>query len=151
MPTTVTDSSGVIRHLWQLPALSTPEPEDSIKFDTIDCPLTDAYRSGVICGPLAGTKSWKLTLPTLAGEEVVTLTAESRGAITDREQYIRTLYADNKITGTPFVFLDANSNTYHFVDFADEQLTMARMRVKIYAAGIELKERRITGVTLPSP
>ena len=152
MPTTVTASNGTLYHLFQLAVTSYPEIEDSIEFATIDNELTDAYRSGILCGPAAGTKSWKLTFPTLAGEDVVTLsTTGAKGETVDREQYIRTLFANNKITGTPFVFLDTNSNTYHFVDFVDEELSMKRMRVKIYTTGLEMRERRIAGVTLPSP
>lgn len=150
MPTTVTASNSVAYHLWQLPDLTTPEPEDSIEYAVLDNPLTDGYRASVQTGFDAGTKTWKLTLPTLASYDVLANTVtDINGATVSREQYLRALYAENKVTGQPFVFQDPQSGTYYFVDFADEALTLSRMRVKLFTTGITLKQRRLPGVTLP--
>lgn len=72
------------------------------------------------------------------------------GATVSREVYIRSLYAENKVTGTPFVLQDQQSSVYYFVDIADENLAMQRaMRVKLFSTGLTFKQRRLAGVTLP--
>lgn len=151
MPTTVTASNGTVYPLWQLGDLTTPEPEETIRYATIDNDLGDGYRMGILCGASAGTRSWKLTAPTLAHADVLAAAVtDPTGATVSREQYLRNLFVYNKTIG-PFVYLNASSNTYHFVDFGDVGLTMKRMKVKIFTVGITLIERRIAGVTLPSP
>jgi len=153
MPTTVTASNSVAYHLWQLTTHSAPEPVDSIEFASNSVTLADGYRASVQTGFDAGTRSWKLTFPTLAHLDILSNTVtDVNGALVSREQYVWSLYAHNKTTGTPFVYLDpVKTDTYYFVDFDDEALTYQRMRVKIYSVGITLKQRRIAGVTLPSP
>lgn len=150
MPTTVTGSDAVEYHLWQLTAYTAPTPVDAIEFATVDNPLTDGYRSAILCGFTAGVKSWKLTLPTLASLDVLSNTVtDINGGAVSREEYVRSLYAENKVTGTPFVYQDPRDSEYYFVDFADENLTLNRMRVKIYTVGITLRQRRLAGVTIP--
>lgn len=153
MPTTVTASDSVAYHLWQLTVYSAPEPEDNIEFASNSVTLADGYRASVQTGFDSGTRSWKLTLPTLAHLDILSNTVtDVNGALVSREQYVWSLYTHNKTTGTPFVYLDPVLNTtYYFVDFDDEALTYQRMRVKIYSVGITLKQRRLANVTLPSP
>jgi len=143
-------SNAEVFHLWQLTAYTAPEPEDSTAYTVIDSPLTDGYRSSVFAGFTAGVKSWKLTLPTLASLEVLSNTVtDINGASVSREQYVRSLYAANKTTGTPFVYQDPRDSEYYFVDFADNDLSLARMKVKIYSIGLTLRQRRIAGVYIP--
>ena len=150
MPLTVTGSDSVLYHLWQLTEYTTPEPEDVMEFATIDNDLVDGYRSGILCGFSTGTRTWKLRLPTLASLDVLANTVfTAKGSEVSREMYLRTLYAENKASGVPFVYLSPQDGEYYFVDFADEALTLQRMRVKIFTTGITLKQRRMPGVTLP--
>ena len=152
MPTSVAASNGVSYHLWQLPVASTPEPTDITAFSSINVPLADGYRASIQTGFDTGTRSWKFRLPTLAHLDVLSNTVENiDGEDVSREYYLWSLYVENKSVDKPFVYLDILENKYFFVDFADETLTFARMKVKLYSVGIELKQRRITGVTLPSP
>lgn len=153
MPTTVTASNSVAYHLWQLTTHSAPEPVDSIEFASNSVTLADGYRASVQTGFDSGTRSWKLSFPTLAHLDILSNTVtDVNGALVSREQYVWSLYAYNKTTGTPFVYLDpVKTDTYYFVDFDDEALTYQRMRVKIYSTGVTLKQRRLAGVTLPSP
>ncbi len=150
---TVTASNSVSYHLWGLSLPSSPEPEDTTQYGSNNVLLTDGYRASIQTGFDAGTKSWKLTFPTLAHLDVLPTTlTDVNGATVSREQYVWNLYTYNKTTGTPFVYLDpVLDDTYYFVDFADESLTYKRMKVKIYSSGITLKQRRLAGVTLPSP
>lgn len=150
---TVTASNSVAYHLWGLSIYSAPEPEDTISFNCNNVPLADGYRASVQTGFDAGTKSWKLTFPTLAHYDVLPKTlTDVHGITVSREQYVWSLYTYNKTTGTPFVYLEPlKSEVYYFVDFADEALTYQRMKVKIYSVGVTLRQRRIAGVTLPSP
>jgi len=150
---TVTASNSVAYHLWGLSIYSAPEPTDSHAFASNNVPLADGYRASIQTGFDAGVRSWKLTFPTLAHLDILPNTlVDVTGADVSREQYVWSLYAHNKITGTPFVYLDPVLNTtYYFVDFADENLTYQRMKVKLYSVGITLRQRRIAGVTLPSP
>lgn len=152
MPTTVTSSAGVSYHLWQLPDLTTPEPEDSIEFLTLDNDLSDGYRSTVLFGSNTGTRRWKLKFPTLASAEVLSNTVtDINGASVSREQYVRSLFAENKVTGEPFAYADPATGQYYLVDFEDKELSLERMRVKIYSTGLVLKQRRLTGVTVFVP
>jgi hypothetical protein len=151
MPTTVTGSNGEIFHVYQLPALSATEVEDSLEIATIDNDLGDGYRSGLLTGASAGVRSWKITLGTLASLEVLpnTMTG-AKGEIISREQYLRSLFAENKVTGRPFVYDNTtlDGTEYVFVDFADRTLSMKRFAVKIYSTGVEIRERRLPGVTI---
>lgn len=150
MPTTVTASNGNVYHLWQLPDLATPEPEDRKRHTTLDNDLSDAYRSTRLFGASTGVRSWNLTLPTLSGSTIPAPTVTGvDGAAVSREEYIRTLYDYNKLEGKPFVYQHNGQN--YLVDFADEELSMQRLRVKIYSSGIELRQRRLLGVTVFDP
>jgi hypothetical protein len=149
MPTTVTSSSGEVYHLWQLPDASSPEPEDSIKFTTLDNDLGDGYRSLALFGSDTGVREWKLKFPTLAHSDVPAKTVtDINGASVSREQYLRSLYIENKVTGTPFVYPDPNTGQYYLVDFVENELSMQRMRVKIFSTGLTLRQRRIPGETV---
>lgn len=150
MPLTVTASNGVPYHLWQLPIESSPEVEDVTDYAVINNGLTDGYRASVQTGFDKGVKSWKLTLPTLASLAIDMPTVQGpNGETVSREAYIRGLYAYNQTTGKPFVYQDPQSSVYYFVDFADENLSMRRMKVKLFTTGITLIQRRLAGVTLP--
>jgi hypothetical protein len=151
MPLTVTASNGQSYHLWQLPLASSPELETSVTYETIDNPLTDGHKAGILCGPTAGTKSWKLTFPTLTSGDVFPggKVYDINGAFVSREEYVRSLYAVNKVSGRPFVFRDPEDLVYYFVDFADENLSMKQfLRMKMYVSGITLVQRRLPGVTI---
>lgn len=156
MPTTVTASNGNTYHLWQLPDTpgsgppgSAPEPEISIGFTTLDNDLADGYRSTRLFGSNTGVREWKLTLPTLAASNIAVPTVtDINGATVSREEYVWSLYTENKVTGTPFAYTDPRTGQYYLVDFMDEQLTYARMRVKLYSTGLTLRQRRLPGVTI---
>lgn len=146
MPTSVTASNGNSYHVWQLTEYTAPEPEDTHELTTIDNPLTDGYRSGILAGFNAGTRSWRFTLPTLASLTVVVpeVTGPNGETIT-RSEYVRALFDENK-QGTPFVLQWKSAN--YFVDFVDTSLSMQRMKVKLFSTGLQLKQRRIAGVTV---
>lgn len=149
MPTSVVSSSGVSYHLWQLPDLTTPEPEDTIQFTTLDNDLSDGYRATNLFGSNTGVRSWTLKFPTLAHIDVLPNTVtDINGAAVSREQYLRSLYAENKVTGQPFAYADPGTGQYYLVDFEDEELSLQRMRIKLYSTGLKLKQRRIEGETI---
>jgi len=146
---TVTSSSGAQYHLYGLPDASSPEPEDTIKFTTLDNDLGDGYRSLALFGSDTGVREWKLKFPTLAHSDVLANTVtDINGASVSREQYLRSLYIENKVTGTPFVYPDPNTGQYYLVDFVENELSMQRMRVKIFSTGLTLRQRRIPGETV---
>lgn len=148
MPTSVTASNGQNYHLWQLPDLATPEPEDSIEFTRLTNDLADGYRSNCLFGSNNGVKSWNLKVPTSAALNVLPNTVtDPSGASVSRNEYLRSLYAENQL-GQPFVFPDPVSGQYYLVDFEDTSLTFQRMRVKIYSTGVKLRQRRVQGVTV---
>lgn len=149
MPTTVTSSSGQIYHLWQLPALTTPEPSESIEFNVLSNDLANGYRSRLLFGSNTGLRSWTLKVPTLASLEVLSNTVTGiNGEAVSREQYLWDLYCETKVTGEPFVYTSPRNGQYYLVEFADEKLTYEQMRVKIYSTGIELRQVRISGETV---
>lgn len=152
MPTTVTSSSGQIYHLWQLPALTTPEPSESIEFNVLSNDLANGYRSRLLFGSNTGLRSWTLKVPTLASLEVLSNTVTGiNGEAVSREQYLWDLYCETKVTGEPFVYTSPRNGQYYLVEFADEKLTYEQMRVKIYSTGIELRQVRISGETVFNP
>jgi hypothetical protein len=149
MPTTVTASNSQVFHLWQLTEFTAPEPEDTHDIATIDNPLTDGYRAGTLVGFNAGTRSWRFALPTLASLSVPLpeVTGPNEETVT-REEYVRAVFDENKVSGQPFV-IEWKSD-YYFVDVADPVLSMGRaFKVKLFSTGFQLKQRRIAGVTLP--
>lgn len=149
---TITASNGIAYFLWPFNDYTVPEPEESIEYAAIDVPLTDGYRASIQTGFDLGTRSWRMAFPTLASREVLpVLMTDVNGVSVSREQCLRSLYADNRVTGKPFIMLNLQKNSYCFADFEDENLTLTRMKIKIYSVGITLKQRRLAGVTLPSP
>jgi hypothetical protein len=153
VPTTVTASNGDSFHLWQLPPESTPEPTDVIQFDVLQNELSSGFRSSILIGSNTGRRSWQLSVPTLAGGTVIAAALTSvTGATVSREDYLRTLYAYNRTTGIPFVYQENGDGQYYLVDFADEPLSMQKMKgVDIYSTTVELRQRRIHGVTVFNP
>lgn len=143
---TVTSSSGNVYYLWPLPELSSPEPSESIEFNTLRNDLGDGYRSQVLFGSNTGLRSWSLRLPTLASLEVLPNTVTGiNGETVSREQAIWDLFCEQQVTGTPFVYTSPRNGQYYLVEFVDEKLTYEQMRVKIYSTGIELRQVRISG------
>lgn len=152
MPTTVTGTDAVAYHLWQLPDLSAPEPSKTIQITTIKNELGDGYRTSLLTGSNTGVRSWKLSFPTLASSTIGVPTAtDSNGSVLSREQYVWSVYIENQITGTPFAYQDPDTNQYYLVDFMDEKLTYERMRVKLFSTGLEIRQRRMTGVSIFNP
>jgi hypothetical protein len=154
MPTTVTASDGTVYHLWQLPDLTTPEPSESWKFTEYSNDLSDGYRSRRLVGADTGVKSWKLKAPTLAGLSVLPNTVTSiDNALVARLDYIRSLYAESKVSGTPFVYTSPINGQYYLVEFTGDDLTLDRVKatVQLYSTGIELKQVRIAGKTVFNP
>lgn len=149
MPTTVTSSSGTVYHLWQLPELSSPEPSESIAFNTLRNDLGDGYRSQVLFGSNTGLRSWSLRLPTLASIDVLPNTVTGiNGESVSREQYVWDLYCEQQVTGEPFVYTSPRNGQYYLVEFVDEKLTYEQARVKLYSTGLELRQVRISGETV---
>jgi hypothetical protein len=149
MPTTITASNGNVYHLWQLPDLSSPEPEIGIAFTTLDNDLSDGYRSTRLYGSNTGVRKWKLTMPTLAALTVLPNTVtDINGASVSREEYIWSLFCENKVTGTPFAYQCPRNGQYYLVDFEEEELNYKRMIVKLYSTGLTLRQRRLQGVTV---
>lgn len=146
---TIIASNSVVYHTFELSEYTTPETEDVMEFATIDNDLLDGYRAGILCGFTAGTRSWKLTMPTLSSLTAMPRVIGVKGGSMSRQLYLSTLYAENKVTGQPFVFLSPQDGEYYFVDFVDEGLTLQRMRVKIFTTGLTMRQRRVPGVTLP--
>lgn len=146
MPTTVTSSSGRTYHLFQLAEASYWEPEESIRFTELENDLGDGYSSQVLYGANTGLRSWKLKLPTLAHTDVLPNTVtDVSGATVSREEYLWNLFCYTKVAGQPFVFTSPRNGQYYLVRFADKELSYAKMRVKLYSTGVELKQVRVAG------
>lgn len=146
---TLTASNGVKYHLWGLDYYINVMPlTDAHEIDTIDVDLGDGYRSSIQTGFNAGTRTWTVTFPQLPSLEMMPNTIEDvNGAMVSREQYVRAIFAETKVTGKPFILNWRGVN--YFVIFADRTLSMQRMRVKIYSTGIKLMQVRLRGVSLP--
>lgn len=146
----ITASNGQQYHLWQLPFASTLKVFESIEYDISDAEMIDGYRAGINFGAADGLRRWTLRLPTIAAGSVLPAAIEgfTKGRV-NRERYIRDVYTANRTTGRPFVWLW--QNCYYFVDFEDQKLSMARFRVHIYSTGLTIVQRRLVGVTLPTP
>ena len=146
MPTTVTSPSGTSYHLWQLPDLSSPEPAEAIKFNRLTNDLSNGYTSQVLFGSNTGLRTFTLKLPTLAHTDVLPNTVtDVSGATVSREEYLWNLFCYTKVTGQPFVFTSPRNGQYYLVRFADKELSYAKMRVKLYSTGVELKQVRVEG------
>ena len=151
MSLTVTSTLGTVYHLWQLPALSMPELADEKEHAIISNPLTDGYRFNVLCGFTAGLRRWKVTFPGLVSSDITSgmTVTDINGSTVSREQYIRSLFVENKVTSTPFVYNWPQNSTNYWVDFEEPMMSMQRMRVKIYSTGLTMVQRRIAGDSLP--
>lgn len=153
MPTTVTATDGSSIHLWQLHEDSSRDVSPSIEFNEIRNDLGDGYRAQMLFGADTGTRSWNITLPTLAGSSVSVPTVTSiTGDTVTREQYLWDLYCETRITGEPFAFTCPRDGMYYLVDFANPKLTYEKeFRVALYSSGIELRQVREPGVSLHDP
>lgn len=149
MPITVTASNGQQYHLWQLPDASAPEPEDSHEFSTLNNESGGGYRSSRLLGLDTGLRSWRLTLPTLAGASVLPNTVTDVDGITQvsRLEYVKRLFRHNRTTGIPFAY--EWQGQYYLVDFVNHSLELERAeRVEIYRTEIELRQRRMHGTSI---
>lgn len=153
MPVNITASNGQTFHLFQLPDLSAPEPEDMHEFTTLENELIDGYRSRKLLGLDTGIRSWKLNLPTLAGASVIpAAVVDPYGVTVSREQYVRNVYKYNKTTGIPIAYQNGVGGQYYLVDIMDDSLAMQKSKgVNLYASSVSLRQRRLNGVTIFDP
>lgn len=154
MPTTITGTDGTAYHLWQLPELSAPEPEDVHSFTVLENEMSEGYRTTQLFGLQSGLREWKLTFPTLAASTVIpAAVTDPYGATVSREQYVRNVYKYSRTTGIPFVYSDPNHNgQYYLVDAVDDELTMKKMKgVGIYGSELTFRQRRLPGVSVFDP
>jgi len=145
MPTTVTSSTGTVYHLWQLPDLTTPTPEEGWRFTDLRNDLSDGFYSRRRLGSDAGLRTWKLAAPTLAALSVLSKTVTGiNGAPVSRLNYVRSLFQQSN----PFVYQSPINSQYYIVQFGDETLALKRAKVPIYATDINLDQVRISGETV---
>jgi hypothetical protein len=145
----VTATNGTVWHLFALPEASSPEPEDSIEFTTIENQMLAGYRTSRLLGSNNGVKSWRLEFPSLV-QDGFALVQDPYGNNVSRQRYIRNLYKHNKTTGRPFAYLYRGQ--YYLVDIVTDSLTMTKRKgVDIYSTSLELRQRRIEGVTIFNP
>jgi hypothetical protein len=146
---TITASNSIAYFVWPFGELTAIVTDDITEFPVISNNLTDGYRANVGVGFTAGVRSWKFTFPSLLSYDTNSPTVtDINGATVSREQCLRSLYAENKVNNTPFIYTDPVTSVNYFCDFADPQLSLARMRVKIYTTGLAIRQRRIPGVTV---
>lgn len=153
MPTTVTSTSGVVYHLWQLPELSAKQVSPGIEFNELRNELGNGHHSQVLYGSNTGLRSWSLKLPTLADTTVLPNTVTGvNGETVSREAYLWDLYCETRVTGRPFVYTCPRNGQYYLVDFKDKSLKYEKEAyVKLYGTGIELEQVRLDGETVFDP
>ncbi len=153
MPTSVVATNNESFHLWQLHADSSREVSPSIEFNEIRNDLGNGYRSSVLYGADTGTRSWTISLPTLAGNDIPVPTVTGvNGETVSREQYIWDLYCETRITGKPFVYTCPRDSQYYLVDFVNSKLTYEKeFRNALYSTGVEIRQVREAGVSVFDP
>lgn len=148
MPLTITSSTGVKYHVWQLHAECARSVSPSIEFNEIRNELGNGYRTQILYGSAEGVRFWSVSLPSLAGIELpVPTVIDVNKAKVSREQYLWDLYNDTRITGKPFAFPCPRDELYYLTDFTDSRLTYEKtFRQKLYSTGIELGQVREVGM-----
>ncbi len=149
----VTATNGESFHLWGLHADSSKEVSPSIEFNEIRNDLGNGFRTQVLYGADTGTRSWTISLPTLAGNDMpVPAVTGVNGETVSREQYIWDLYCETRITGKPFVYTCPREGQYYLVDFVNSKLTYEKeFRNALYSTGVEIRQVREAGVSVFDP
>lgn len=107
----------------------------------------DGHSVSVLYGADTGHRRWKLNLPTLAGSTSAANVTVG-GVTMTPEAYLWDLFMRTKRSGTPFVIQSPRNDQYYLATFADKTLEYSRMLTKLFSTGLELKQKRIPGITV---
>jgi len=90
------------------------------------------------------TRSWSVKIDALPDLDVALVAGQTRAA------YLFDFWLARKAAGNePFWLLDPKDGLLYLADFADDALSFDLLCAKVYATGLELRQRRVTGTASP--
>lgn len=125
-------------------------PVDTVNYEELRASYGSGFRSQSLIGADTGNKSWSFPFPVLGNSTNQTIVFQGK-TYTSPQQYVRDLFAWQKVTGTPFVVADPNYGQYYLAEFAESSLTMTKKMSGLYASEIRLGQVRLPGVTVFDP
>jgi hypothetical protein len=94
-----------------------------------------------------GQRAWSIKIAALPD-----LDAPPRVGTQSRALYLWEFFVARKAAGDePFWLLDPKDGMLYLSSFTDDALTFEILCAKVYATGLELRQRRVAGVTSPIP
>lgn len=150
MPTTVTDTAGNVRHVWQA-RCAVKDLDEGLMFDDFSNYMGSGYRTRTLYGSQAGNRDWQIGMPTLQGSTLSPAIESVHGGTTTFEKYVYELFHYNKTTGEPFVYQCPRTEQYYFAEFADDRLSYQRMLTKLYSTSLKIQQVRLPGISVFDP
>lgn len=138
-------------HVFQIPC-AVRDYEESIGFMTLENSLGDGYASLLLVGSAAGTREFRLTMPTLADDAVAARQVTGiNGDALNYADYLWDLYCETRGSGKLFAIQSTLNDQFYLCRFGDERLTYQRMFSKLYSSGVSVLQRRVKGFTVFDP
>jgi hypothetical protein len=119
--------------------------EDVLMFDVMRSNFPNGYQSSAMFGSSAGLRSWKMPFSDLP--QFGTLHT-FRGKDYNRTEYIRSLFAWQVTTGTPFVIESPVNGQYYLAMFDEDANSLSRKLTAVWTTSINLKQVRLEGVSV---
>jgi hypothetical protein len=119
--------------------------EDVLMFDVMRSNFPNGYQSSAMFGSSAGLRSWKMPFSDLP--QFGTLHT-FRGKDYNRTEYIRSLFAWQVTTGTPFVIESPVNGQYYLAMFDEDANSLSRKLTAVWNTSINLKQVRLEGVSV---
>jgi hypothetical protein len=124
--------------------------ETSIEIALLKADFGDGYGAGALVGSAKGLRGWTMQIDALPDD------FEHVGPVGDSEQtrasYLWDFFLASKTAGNdPFWFEDPKDDKYYLVEFIDDRLTYPILCAKLYSSGLQLRQRRVRGLTAPPP
>jgi hypothetical protein len=124
--------------------------ETSITLDLLKADFGDGYKAGALVGAAEGLRTWTIKIDVLPDD--LEYAPPVSGTDETRANYLWEFYLSSKQAGDdPFWIEDMKTGKWHLAEFVDDSLTYPILCAKVYATGLQLRQRRMRGQVVPAP
>lgn len=126
--------------------------EIAAEWKVLTAEFGDGYEAGALAGHPAGTRSWSIKIDVLPGvtDQVPPVEGVSRA------QYLWQFFKTTKAANDEPFWVELEDpedgmRKLFLASFVDNKLSYTVLCAKIYSAGLQLRQRRLTDVASPVP
>jgi len=104
----------------------------------------EGFQDATVIG--SGLRTWAIKIAVLPGQSGFAPAVEDQ----TRADYLWDFFVEKKLAGDePFWVFDFKDDVFHLASFVDHSLSFEMLCAKIYSTGLQLRQRRLAGVTAP--